>query len=76
MTKKYLNESIKLGNKELVVKIIDGRGLTGKFWFFYGALSDVEYDIRVTDTTNEATRVYHNPAGNLCGRGDVNAFDG
>ena len=63
-------------NKELVVKIIDGRSVNNKIWFFYGALSDVEYDIRVTDTTNEATKVYHNAPGNLCGKADVNAFDG
>jgi hypothetical protein len=63
-------------NTELVVKVLDARASTGKFWFFYGALSDVEYDIRVTDTTNEATRVYHNTPGNLCGKADVNAFDG
>jgi hypothetical protein len=63
-------------NKELVVKIVDGRSVNGKFWFFYGALSDVEYQIRVTDTANEATKVYNNPRGNLCGKGDTEAFDG
>ncbi|HEV8579489.1 MAG TPA: matrixin family metalloprotease [Thermoanaerobaculia bacterium] len=62
-------------NIELVVKVLDGRPLNNKLWFFYGALSDVEYDIRVTDTTNEETRTYHNTHGNLCGRADVNAFD-
>jgi hypothetical protein len=62
-------------NKELVVKVIDARTLTGKIWFYYGALSDVEYDIKVTDTTNGATRTYHNVQGNLCGKGDVNAFE-
>src|SRR6202040_239701 len=29
-------------NLELLVKVIDGRALTGHFWFFYGALSNVE----------------------------------
>lgn len=61
-------------NIELVVKVIDARQLNGKIWFFYGALSDVEYDITVTDTTNEAERTYHNAPGNLCGKGDVDAF--
>src|SRR4030095_5207533 len=62
-------------NIELVVKVLDGRPVNGKLWFFYGALSDVEYDIRVTDTTNESTtKTYHNPKGNLCGHADVNAF--
>jgi hypothetical protein len=30
-------------NIELMTKVVDGRGLNGKFWFFYGALSDVQY---------------------------------
>jgi fibronectin type III domain protein len=62
-------------NIELVAKVIDARPLTGTFWFAYGALSDVEYDIKVTDTTNEATRIYRNASGNLCGRIDVDAFE-
>jgi len=63
-------------NIELVAKIIDARIPFGKFWFAYGALSDVDYDIRVTDTTNETTKVYHNTKGNLCGKIDVDTFDG
>lgn len=61
-------------NIELVVKVLDGRPLNGKFWFFYGALSDVEYTLRVTDTTTGAVRTYHNAPGNLCGRADTAAF--
>jgi hypothetical protein len=29
-------------NVELVVKALDGRPINGKFWFFHGALSNVE----------------------------------
>jgi hypothetical protein len=61
-------------NLELVVKVLDGRPLTGRFWFFYGALSDVQYRINVTDTVTGASKVYDNPAGNLCGRGDTQAL--
>jgi hypothetical protein len=61
-------------NVELVVKILDGRPLTGKFWVFYGALSDVEYWITVTDTVTGASKQYHNPRGNLCGKGDTSAL--
>ena len=61
-------------NIELVVKALDARPLNGKFWFFYGALSDVKYDIRVTDTVTGAVKTYHNAQGNLCGRGDTAAF--
>lgn len=59
---------------ELVVKALDGSGINGRFWFFYGALSDVEYWIHVTDTASGARTTYHNPPGNLCGRGDTSAF--
>ena len=36
-------------NVELVVKVLDGRGLNGHFWVFYGALSNVEYEMTVQD---------------------------
>ncbi len=61
-------------NLELVVKALDGRGQNGHFWFFYGALSDVEYTLRVRDTVTGATRLYNNQAGEICGEGDVEAF--
>ena len=37
-------------NLELVVKVLDGGGFNGDFWVFYGALSNLEYIITVTDT--------------------------
>lgn len=61
-------------NYELVTKALDGTSLNGKLWFFYGALSDVEYHIRVTDTVRNTTKTYDNPAGEICGRGDTGAF--
>jgi hypothetical protein len=63
-------------NIELVVKSLDGRGNNGKFWFFYGALSDVEYTIHVTDTATAAEHSYSNAGGNICGAGDTAAFPG
>ncbi len=61
-------------NLELVVKVLDGRPVNGKFWVFYGALSDVEYTLTVTDVETGAERVYVNTPGNLCGKGDTGAF--
>jgi len=57
-----------------VVKVLDGRPVNGRFWVFYGALSDVEYQITVTDTRNDVSRVYHNDPGNICGQADTGAF--
>lgn len=61
-------------NIELAVKAIDGRDFNGHFWIFYGALSDVEYTLRVLDTVTGAEAVYRNEPGNLCGQGDTMAF--
>ena len=62
-------------NVELVVKMLDGTSVNGKHWVFYGALSTVDYWIRVTDTTTANTKTYFNPDGELCGLGDTGAFD-
>lgn len=61
-------------NIELVVKALDGRPVNGKFWVFYGALSNVEYSIVVTDTTTGLSRSYFNPQGRLASVADVSAF--
>jgi hypothetical protein len=62
-------------NLELVVKVLNGKPVNGKIWFFYGALSDVIYTITVTDTATGEVREYTNPAGNICGNADTSAFD-
>jgi uncharacterized repeat protein (TIGR01451 family) len=61
-------------NLELVVKVIDGRGLNGKFWVFFGALSDLQYQIKVTDTQTGEVRQYVNEQGNLTSAADTGAF--
>lgn len=59
---------------DLVVKVLDGSPVNDHLWLFYGASSDVEYWLEVTDTLTDATRIYYNPPGNLCGRADIEAF--
>ncbi len=61
-------------NVELIVKALDGRGVNGAFWSFYGALSDVEYWVTVVDTARRRARTYHNRPGEICGVGDTGAF--
>ncbi|MFL6293237.1 MAG: hypothetical protein ACJ759_20270, partial [Thermoanaerobaculia bacterium] len=61
-------------NVELAIKVLDGRGLNGKFWVFYGALSNVEYTITVTDTQTGSVREYRNPSGRFASVGDTGAF--
>ena len=61
-------------NVELVVKVLDGRAINGKFWVFYGALSDVQYTITITDTVTHARRTYVNPQGHMASAADTSAF--
>lgn len=61
-------------NLELMVKVLDGRGVNGSFWVFYGALSNVAYTLTVTDTATNITRTYTNPSGRMASRADVEAF--
>jgi ELWxxDGT repeat protein len=61
-------------NVEVVLKVLDGRPVNGKFWVFYGALSSVEYTLTVTDTQTGQTRKYENPSGRLASVADTGAF--
>jgi hypothetical protein len=61
-------------NLELMIKVLDGRAVNGHFWLFYGALSNVEYTITVTDTATGQEKTYHNAPGQLASRADTSAF--
>jgi hypothetical protein len=61
-------------NVELVVKVLDARGVNGKFWVFYGALSNVEYTITVTDMETQQVRTYDNPQDTMASFADTEAF--
>ena len=54
--------------------MLDGRPVNGHFWVFYGALSDVEYTITVTDTVTGNRRRYHNNLHHQGSGADVDAF--
>jgi ELWxxDGT repeat protein len=61
-------------NVEVLLKVLDGRPLNGKFWVFYGALSSVEYTLTVTDTVTGTVKTYTNPSGKLASVADTGAF--
>ncbi len=61
-------------NVELVVKVLDARTVNGKLWVFFGALSNVEYALTVTDTVTGNVRRYENSAGRFASVGDTDAF--
>jgi len=62
-------------NVELVVKVLDGTGINGHFWVFYGALSNVAYTLRLTDTETGQVKEYTNPLGTFASVGDVEALE-
>ncbi len=51
-------------NWEQLVKVIDGCSLTGHYWVYGAAATDVEAVVRVTDTLHGVVREYNNSLGN------------
>jgi len=51
-------------NIELVVKVLTGCGVNGKFWVFSGGLTNVGVTLLVEDTLTGATQTYTNAVGN------------
>jgi hypothetical protein len=50
-------------NPEVFVKILDARIVNGNYWVFYGHLTDLIYDITVTENATGRTKTYHKDAG-------------
>ncbi len=61
-------------NVEILVKILDGREINGHFWFFWGAMTDVQYTITVTDMETGAVKTYGGEQGIQKSGNDINAF--
>jgi hypothetical protein len=52
-------------NWELMVKVLDGCALNGKFWVFSSASTDVGYTMVISDTETGAGKTYTNPRGQV-----------
>ncbi len=50
-------------NWEMLIKVLDGCSLTGHFWVFAAASTDVEYTLTVTDRVSGRAKSYFNPQG-------------
>jgi hypothetical protein len=61
-------------NVELVIKVLDARSINGSFWVFYGALSNVDYTLTVSDSLTGEVKVYRNRSGSFASVGDTAAF--
>ncbi len=49
-------------NLEVILKVLNACSF-GKYWVFAGGLTDVETEIKVTDTMTGAVKTYRNPQG-------------
>lgn len=61
-------------NRELLVKVLDGRAINGHWWVFYGSLTNVGFTLKVTDQATGEIRTYENPPLTFASRGDTTAF--
>jgi hypothetical protein len=50
-------------NVEMIIKVVDGTAVNGKFWVFAAGLTNVNVVITVTDTKTGAVKTYTNPQG-------------
>ncbi len=61
-------------NLELMVKVLDGRKINGNFWVFYGSLTDVSFELTVTDGDTGVEKTYTSSQGSFASLGDTEAF--
>ena len=61
-------------NVELAVKVLDARTVNDHWWVFFGSLTNVAFDLRLTDLATSRTRLYHSPSRHFASRGDTAAF--
>lgn len=62
-------------NWEMLVKVLNGCPVNGKYWVFAAATTNVGYTLTVTDLKTGATKQYTNPLGtSAAATTDTNAF--
>jgi hypothetical protein len=66
---------ISVAGVEVIVKVIDGRGVNGFYWVVVTPTTTVAYTVSVSDTLNGRTKTFVNPIGNpLATVTDTQAF--
>jgi plastocyanin len=48
-------------NIEMLIKVLNGCGLTNTYWVFFAATTNVQFTVTVVDVTTGKTKVYFNP---------------
>lgn len=62
------------GEPEALVAVIDGRRSNGHWWVVFGALTDLGFDLTVTDRVSGETLAYGVEAGEATSHRDLRAF--
>lgn len=52
-----------IDSPELLINVYDGTSTNGYYWFYFSAISNVEFSLTVTDTQTGVVRNYVNPLG-------------
>ena len=63
-------------NIELLVKMLDGSDINGYYWVFLGSLTNVSFELTVSDLETGTVKVYNNTSGDFASLGDTTAFPG
>jgi hypothetical protein len=61
-------------NPELLVKVLDGTAINGKWWVFYASATDCYFRLAVRDSKTGAVKTYTNLQDTMASRGDTEAF--
>lgn len=59
---------------DVMVNVLDGRAINGKFWIFAGSLTDTEWVLKVRDNTTGAEVTQHIGAGTFASYSTIDAF--
>lgn len=59
---------------DVVVKVLDGRTIDGRYWIHHSGLTERAYTVVVTDTVTGKSRLYPHPAGPTASEIDKGAF--
>ncbi len=62
-------------NSEVLLKVLNACALNNRYWTFFAATTNVQFEITVTDLQRGVTKTYSNPLGNAAAPvQDTNAF--
>ncbi|MEO8431834.1 MAG: PKD domain-containing protein [Acidobacteriota bacterium] len=64
------------GNPEIIVKMVDATGIGANYWVFYGTMTDLEYDLAVTEVGTGVVKHYRKSANTPSGQFDTTGFLG